>query len=177
MRIIDIALKDLLEITRDKKSLLFLVLMPVIFTLFMGFAFRITDAETSLPVGWVDGDPEGTLGTQLRALVAATAGIEIVPLAADEATAVDEQVQEGDLAAAVIVPEGWSARALSPVPGDPLPLTVVVPETTAGQTVTTALRAAAARLLGAVEAAHLSVGVVAARAPFADENARQAAWE
>jgi len=178
MRIIDIALKDLLEVVRDKKSLLFLVLMPVVFTLFMGFAFRITETEPRLPVGWVDGDTEGSLGGQLRALVAATAGIDVVPLAGDEAAQVDQQVQDGDLAAAVIVPQGWSARALSPAPGgDPLPLTIIVPETAAGQTVTTALRAAAARLLGAVEAAHLSVEVLDARAPFADEEARLAAWQ
>jgi ABC-2 type transport system permease protein len=179
MRVIDIAMKDLLEIVRDKKSLLFLVLMPVVFTLFMGVAFRVSDEQGSrLPVGWVDADPEGSLAPQLRALLASTAGIEVLPLSADEAARVDEQVQNGNLAAAVIVPPGWSAQALSQAPGDgALPLTVVVPETQAGQTVTTALQAAAARLLGAAEAARLSVEAVDARAPFPGESTRKAAWQ
>ncbi|MEJ2555996.1 MAG: ABC transporter permease, partial [Anaerolineae bacterium] len=63
MRILDIALKDLAQIFRDKKSLLFLVLMPIVFTVFMGFAFRSSDEDPRLPVGWVDRDPDGTLGT------------------------------------------------------------------------------------------------------------------
>ncbi len=178
MRVVDIALKDLLEVVRDKKSLLFLVLMPVVFTVFMGFAFGTSDQEARLPVGWVDCDAEGTLGEQLRVLVATTAGIEVLPLAPDDVTRVDGQVQGGELAAAVIVPEGWSAQAVSLETGaEPLPLTVVVPETTTGQTVATALRASAARLLGAAEAARLSIMVLDARAPFAGEDARQAAWQ
>ena len=36
MRSIELALKDIKQILRDKKSLLFLVLMPLVFTLFMG---------------------------------------------------------------------------------------------------------------------------------------------
>jgi predicted permease len=43
MRIIDLAIKDLSQILRDKKSLLFLVIMPVVFTLFMGFAYKSGD--------------------------------------------------------------------------------------------------------------------------------------
>ena len=40
MRIIDLALKDLSQMLRDKRTLLFIVAMPIIFTLFMGFAYR-----------------------------------------------------------------------------------------------------------------------------------------
>src|SRR5512133_1367848 len=40
MRIIDLAIKDLAQIFRDKRALLFLVAMPIIFTLFMGFAYK-----------------------------------------------------------------------------------------------------------------------------------------
>ena len=102
MRIIDIALKDLLEIMRDKKSLLFLVLMPVVFTVFMGFAFRASEGEVRLPVGWLDSDPQGVLGAQLRALVDATEGIDVVPLAPDQVrskiASVIQRVRPEDLA-------------------------------------------------------------------------------
>ena len=40
MRILDLALKDLSQILRDRRALLFLVAMPIGFTLFMGFAYR-----------------------------------------------------------------------------------------------------------------------------------------
>ncbi len=40
MRIFDIALKDLSQIFRDKLSLVFLIGMPIAFTLFMGFAYK-----------------------------------------------------------------------------------------------------------------------------------------
>ena len=39
MRVIDLALKDLLQIVRDWKAALFMVVMPIIFTMFFGFAF------------------------------------------------------------------------------------------------------------------------------------------
>ncbi len=39
MRVLAIALKDLLQVVRDRKSAIFLVLMPIVFTLFFGFAF------------------------------------------------------------------------------------------------------------------------------------------
>jgi ABC-2 type transport system permease protein len=174
MRILDIALKDLVQIFRDKKSLLFLALMPVVFTVFLGFAFRSSGEDPRLPVGWVDRDPDGALGTQLRDMVEAAGVIDLMLLKGDKAAQTDHQVQDGELAAAVIVPEGFSAQALA---GEPLPLTVVVPNTTAGQTATTALQAASKRLLGTVAAARLSVEVVEARAPFANEAARQAALE
>lgn len=36
MRIINLALKDLQQLVRDRKALLFLVAMPIMFTAFMG---------------------------------------------------------------------------------------------------------------------------------------------
>lgn len=174
MRVLEIALKDLMQVMRDRKSLIFLVLMPVAFTLLFGFAFRSAEEDPRLPVGWVDLDPGGALSPQLRDLVAATEGIGLVPLEGDGAARAEQQVQDEELVAAVTVPSGYSARALA---GDFLPLAVVVPDTMAGQTATTAIQAAAKRLLGAVEAARLSVELLAARHPFADPAIRQAALE
>ena len=173
MHILDIALKDLTHVIRDIKSAFFLLLMPIAFTVIMGLAFRSSDADPRLPVGWVDRDPGGTLSAQLRDRVAASEAIDLRALDGDDAQ-IEKQVQDEKLVAAVIVPEGFSARALA---GAPLPLTLIVPNTMAGQTATTALQAVAKRLLGAVQAAHLSVEVLAARHPFADQAIRQAALE
>jgi ABC-2 type transport system permease protein len=173
MRILDIALKDLLQVIRDKKSLLFLVLMPIAFTLIFGFAFRWQERESRLPVGWVNRDPSGTISTQLHDLVAANLAIELVIVGGDDAY-LEGQVEDEELVAVAIVPEGFSARALA---GEPMPLTLIVPNSMAGQTATTAIQAAAKRLLGAVQAAQLGVEEVAARHPFADATMRQAALE
>jgi hypothetical protein len=61
MRILDLASKDLLQIVRDWKSGLFLLVMPVLFTLFFGFIFGSSadaqpDVDHRLPVGVIDRD-------------------------------------------------------------------------------------------------------------------------
>ena len=173
MRILEIAIKDLLQVIRDRKSLLFLALMPVAFTLLMGFAFSRSEENPNLPVGWLDRDAGGALSAQLREMVAATAGIDLVVLQDDEAR-IDAQVAGEELVAAVIIPQGFSSRAMA---GDSLPLAMIVPHAMAGQTATTAIQAAAKRVLGAVEAAHLSVEAVTARHRFADPLIRQSVLE
>jgi len=58
MRVIDLALKDLLQIVRDWKTALFLVAMPIVFTLFFGFVLgdAFGEEDPRLPVGYVDHD-------------------------------------------------------------------------------------------------------------------------
>jgi ABC-2 type transport system permease protein len=160
-------------VIRDKKSLLFLALMPIAFTLIFGFAFRWQEKKPRLPVGWVNRDPGGALSTRLHDLVAANVAIELVAVEGDDAT-IEERVEDEEYAAVAVVPEGFSAHALA---GEPMPLTLIVPNSMAGQTATTAIQAATKRLLGAVEAAQLSVEAVATRHPFADATMRQVALE
>ena len=172
MRVLDLALKDLSQIVRDRKSAIFLVVMPIVFTLFFGFAFGSTDETPRLPVGWVNHDEGGSLATSLQELIVATEAIRLDVLEGEAAERVDARVRDEALAAAVIVPEGFSAQAMT---DDPLPLTIIaVPGSLAGQTATTALQAALNRLLGAVQAAHLSAEVLDAQRPFTDDAARQA---
>ncbi|NLG49572.1 MAG: ABC transporter permease, partial [Chloroflexi bacterium] len=61
MNIVDIAIKDLLQNIRDKKSALFLVIMPIMFTLFFGFVFNPANQpdDTRLPVAVINQD-QGT---------------------------------------------------------------------------------------------------------------------
>jgi len=62
MKILDIALKDLQQIFRDKNSALFLVVMPIVFTFFMGFAYRSGDngenSDPKIPVAWVESESD-----------------------------------------------------------------------------------------------------------------------
>jgi hypothetical protein len=39
MRVIDLTIKDLTELVRDWKAALFLVIMPIAFTLLFGYAY------------------------------------------------------------------------------------------------------------------------------------------
>ena len=74
-RILDLAIKDLRQITRDRKSFLFLLIMPIAFTLLFGFAFGgNSTADPRLPIGLANED-----GSELsRQLVAMLATSEVV---------------------------------------------------------------------------------------------------
>ena len=52
MRVLDLTIKDIKQVTRDWKSALFLVVMPILFTLFFGFILGgVYDvARPSIPV-------------------------------------------------------------------------------------------------------------------------------
>ena len=59
IRILDITLKDLMQLLRDVKTFMFLLFMPVIFTILFGYAFGGFSSEESdsrLPVGFVSRD-------------------------------------------------------------------------------------------------------------------------
>ena len=170
MLVIDVALKDILQVLRDKKSALLLVLMPILFTLFFGAAFSAKEADTRLPVGWISNDPGGALGVSLYDVLSASDAIRVVKLEGKAAQKVDSLVQKENLAAAVIVPEGFSARAQA---GQSLPLAVVAaPGSLAGQTATTAIQMAAKRVLGAVEIAGIGQETLQGKRPAASEAER-----
>ncbi len=174
MRAIDLAGKDLLQIMRDWKSALFLVVMPILFTLFFGFILAPSDngGDARLLVGVVNQDVSGDLADHLRAVLAASDVIRPVALEEVGADSIDQQVQDGALAAALIVPEGFSRKALA---GDALPLIIVADQaTTAGQTAYHGTETAVARFMSALQAAQISAEEYDARAGFADERARMA---
>jgi ABC-2 type transport system permease protein len=182
MRVIDLALKDLLQIVRDWKSAFFLVVMPILFTLFFGFIFGSTGGERDprLPVGFVDHDKGSTLGSSLHSLLEASDAIRPVVLDEKQAEQVGQLVGDEKLAAAVIVPAGFTEQTLqwSKVAGEQgrslRPCTVIVDQNTlAGQTASSAVQAAVTRLLDAVETARLSAETFEAKRGFESETARQ----
>ena len=171
MRVIDLALKDLRQIVRDRKSALFLVLIPIIFTLFIGLVFVASGGEVRLPIGWLNHDEGGALSTQLRSRLEEAEAIRLVVVEEKDAGQLDTRVRDEELIAAVIVPAEFSARTMT---GETIPLTLSVPGTPAGQTATTAVQSIVKRLLGSVQTAQLSAQAFEAKTPFADEAARKA---
>jgi ABC-2 type transport system permease protein len=182
MRILDLAFKDLRQIVRDWKSGLFLLVMPILFTLFFGFIFGASDSKPDvdprLPVGVIDRDA-GSLASSLEMLLEDSEVIRPVILSEDEAKQANQMVEDGDLAAVVIIPTGYSAQLLA---DRPITLEVITDTSQpGGLTASRALETATGRLLGAVEAAHISMEAAKAQNTQADlqESLTEAvtAWE
>ena len=156
MRTLNLALKDIQQIVRDRKALLFIAVMPVLFTVFMGIMQSppSSPSDLRLPIGFINQDSSGTLGTELRSLLQASDAVRPVDVAQNEVAQIADQVRDEKLAAVVTVPDRFGAQLLS---NQPIKLSVIVDTNKpAGQTADTALRSASGRLMGAVEAARLS---------------------
>jgi ABC-2 type transport system permease protein len=156
MRIIDLALKDWQQLVRDKKALLFLVAMPIMFTVFMGIMLSppAKESDPRLPIGFINHDQSGTLGAELRALLGSSEAVKPIEVANNDATLGSEQVRDGKLAALVVVPDRFSAALLASE--SVTAIVVVDANQQAGQTANSALSTVTNRLLGAIEAARLS---------------------
>jgi ABC-2 type transport system permease protein len=159
MRMIDLAVKDLSQLLRDWMSAIFLVIMPIAFTLLFAFIFGGSSGaeDARLPVGFLDQDGGSVLGAHLLTLLAGSDAIRPVVLDGDDLETLQEKVKDEELAAAVVIPAKYGDQVLA-LMGDMPPRLIVVAETdsTAGQTAQSGIQAAVMRLLGAVQAAQLS---------------------
>ncbi len=166
MRIIDLAIKDLSQILRDKKSLLFLVIMPVVFTLFMGFAYKSGDSknansDTRLPLGWVNNDPQGLLSENLYQILSQSDSIRMVELNAAD---VDASVRKGSVSGALVVPAGFSEQAATGIAAQ---LTLVANTSTPqGQSLFQIVRAGVTQVMSSTEIARLSAQSVGSAEEF-----------
>jgi ABC-2 type transport system permease protein len=173
---IDLTLKDLLQIARDWKSALFLVAMPILFTLIFGFAFGGGgERDPRLPVGIVNAEQGGMLDAELQELLSGSQVIRPVLEKENELPSVEERVHEGKLAAALVVPDGFTRQALD---GEVVDLTVIVDRRSIeGRTALNGIETAVSRLQGAVEAAHISADQFQVEEGFEGEASRQAYLE
>ncbi|MEJ2356593.1 MAG: ABC transporter permease [Deinococcales bacterium] len=149
MKVLAIAGKDLLQVMRDRRALIFLLLMPVAFTLFFGLAIPTTGAgshDARLQVGVVDADGS-PLSAQLRRALADSGGARPESLDAVQTRYVDDLVRRGDYAGVLRVPAGWGGALEG---GAPEPVTLVVDRSTqAGLATAQAVQAAVQRFLAA----------------------------
>lgn len=153
IRIFDIAGKDLMQILRDRKTFLFLLIMPVAFTFLFGFAFggfSKSEPDPRLPVVLINEDG-GELGLRLIKLLENS---EVISVTQDETKTQDDyekSLTKGDLAGIIVIPSGYSDNLRS---GNLPRLSLTVDLTqTAGTTVQSEVLAAASRLTSAVQAA------------------------
>lgn len=173
-RILDIAQKDLLQILRDRKTFLFLLIMPVAFTFLFGFAFggfSKGEADPRLPVALINDDG----GDMSLDLVGTLERSEVILLMQDARTVTvnyEEDLQKGEIAGILLIPAGWSQSIYS---GNPIRLELTADlSRSAGTTVQNEILAAAVRLNSAVQ-----IGLIAGQASSAFYPAymqARAAW-
>jgi ABC-2 type transport system permease protein len=177
IRIFDITWKDLMQILRDRKTFLFLLIMPIGFTLLFGLAFSGSGNKTDprLPVGFLNQDGGG-LSADLKGLLVNSTVIRLDENAQSNTTDLDTLVASGKLAAAVIVPAGYSQSVLD---GSPLQLIFIAnPSQTSTASVQGELLVASNRLQNAVRTADIAVKLTNNLAIFNASLAEAlAAWQ
>ncbi len=163
--ILDIAGKDLLQLLRDRKIFLFLLIMPILFTFFIGFASGgfSKAGDPRLPVGYIDED-----GTWLsRALHEQLVNSEVIRLQEFNSTdlpAMQARIADEKLAAAIIVPKGYSKQMLE---GKPARLVLIGDTgTSVGTSVKSEALTVAIRLESAVRTAVIMERVAGDQNPF-----------
>jgi linearmycin/streptolysin S transport system permease protein len=153
IRILDIALKDLMQLVRDFKTFMFLLIMPIVFTLLFGYAFGgfgSGSSDSRLPVGYLSQDRHW-ITDSLHDLLVRSEVIRLDENIFNSAADLEKLVSDGDLAAAIVVPDGYGRSVLK---GKQAQLTVVTDTGTgAWTTVEAELLTLASRLDGAVRTA------------------------
>ncbi len=163
MRALAVTRKDLLQIFRDRRAVVFLLLMPLAFTLFFGLAFSGLGeggGDVRMQLGIVDDDGGALAGRLVQALDASDA---LRPEALDELRRAyaGELVRRGDEAAVLTIPPGWGAALRA---GTPRPLDLVADtSTTAGLAAQRAVQATVDRFLGAERTAATAAALLAPR--------------
>jgi ABC-2 type transport system permease protein len=170
MRILDLAFKDLSQMFRDKRSLLFLVAMPIAFTVFMGFAFRNTggdeNVDTRIPLAVVNPEPDAVLNKALVMRLESSDSIRIESMS--EVDAMDA-FHKGDVAGVLVMPVGFSEQASA---GSEAQLTLIADSNSSeGQSLYQLLRVPISQLLSAVEVSRETVDIVRATDRSAEQSA------
>ena len=159
MRILDLALKDLSQMLRDKRSLVFIVAMPIVFTLFMGFAYRGStqsdeNADKRIRLALVDPEPASRLNKRLFTRLDSSDSIRIVPMNEDEAM---DAFHKGEVAGVLVIPVGFNEQAEARKVAQ---LNLIAEAgSSAGQSLYQSLRVPISQLMSAVEVGRISAEV------------------
>jgi ABC-2 type transport system permease protein len=153
MQIIDLALKDLKQILRDRRTLLMMLLMPIAFTFFFGWIFGGAGEEDArLPVGLIVEDQNTVVAQGLVAMIDESQVIRSQEIEAAEA---ENLVESQEIAGAIVIPAELDIETL--VSGSADFTLYINPVSPAGQTVSTALHQIVGRLRATAKAALMSL--------------------
>jgi ABC-2 type transport system permease protein len=163
--ILDIAGKDLLQLLRDRKTFLFLLIMPILFTFLIGYATGgfSKASDPRLPVGYIDED-DTWLSRDLRAQLTKSEIVRLQEFRTQEQSDMETRVADEKLAAAIIVPQGYSHLLLD---GKPAKL-ILIGDTSmpAGRSVESEALTIAIRLESAVRTAVIMERLAGDQYPF-----------
>lgn len=166
IRIFDIAFKDLTQLLRDFKTFMFLLLMPILFTFLFGFAFGGfggNESDSRLPVGYISQD-DNWVTDSLHELLTESEVMRLDENVFRSASDLEKLVADGELAAAVIVPDGYGRAVLK---NKTARLTVIADTSTqAWITIEAELLSLTSRLDGAARTAAIIERIDAERIPF-----------
>ena len=113
-----LARKDLLETLRDKLSFVFILVMPLAFTLFFGLLFGGGSNTDKLPLAVWDADG----GAAAKQLVADLDKSSVVRVVVKQGDAFETWMADERAAAGLLIPKGYSAAVAS---GEKADLTIV----------------------------------------------------
>lgn len=151
-RIWDIAMKDITQLVRERELFLFLLIMPLVFTMLFGYVFGgfSKSADSRLPVGLVDEDNSSN-SRRLQQLLSNSEVIRLIEYPLHAEPELENAVAGGDLAAAIFIPKGYGHSLLK----NQFVKVQLVGDTTgtAGTSVKSEVLSAANRLAGAVQTA------------------------
>jgi ABC-2 type transport system permease protein len=142
-----------MQLLRDVKTFMFLLIMPVVFTFLFGYAFggfSGGESDSRLPVGYLSQD-EHWVTDSLHDLLAESEVIRLDESRFQTPAGLEKLVADGDLAAAIVVPDGYGRAILK----DRAARLIVIADTgtSAWTTVEAELLTLASRLDGAVRTA------------------------
>lgn len=120
-----LARKDLQETARDRLSFIFILVMPLAFTLFFGILFGSGSSVEKLPLVVADADG----GAAAKQLVAALEESAVVRVAAEEPAAVEQDIADNKAAAGLLIPAGYSQAVAD---GEQARLTIVATQGSSG---------------------------------------------
>jgi ABC-2 type transport system permease protein len=101
-----LATKDLLQTRRDRMAALFTIILPIVFTVFFGLLFGgLSSGSERIPLAIADSDG----GAEAQKLVALLKESPVVDVKMVQPAAVEKQVDDEKVAAALVIPAGFSA--------------------------------------------------------------------
>lgn len=155
-----LAKKDLLQTRRDRMAALFTIILPIVFTVFFGLLFGGFSSDSErIPLAVADSDG----GAEAQKLVALLKESEVVDVMIVQPATVEKQVDDEKVAAALIIPAGFSAATDSETGAT---VTVVrILGSTGAISVEEAVRSAVDRLVAERVAGAVAVDTVA-NAPY-----------
>lgn len=160
MKVWAIVATALLRFTRDRFNLFFVFVLPLAIVLLIGLQYGdVGDPQLGLVV-----PADDTLGDELRQQLAEIEDLEVVDL--DTRAEVLDRVDDGELDAGLVVPEGFSSSIAD---GDPIELTYVSAGDGLGPQLQNLVGDALSRTLAVPTAVHAAVEL------GADEDAARAA--